>query len=547
MLANLVDWVGDRNPQLLREWKGRWQPRAVVIALALAVLAQGLFLLAWWSQLPDTETVVVGQRYHPYCLTTAASTHKACLLDSNNRLMVDWERWYLDIFRSLNWLLPLSWWVPSVLFLAADMQREESRGTATFLRLSPQPPAAILTGKLWGVPSLCGLMLASAVPLHLWLAHQVAADPGFVFGYYLLLAAGTRLLFPLTLLLAAIAGHQQQRSDVFGGLTLVLAGGVGFGFSLVFWLGNLAIAWEGPDSHYLTQATHFPVYWFGYRLNGGRWVSYTFTLANLLWLARWAWVGLQRRFADPQTPVFRKSQAYLLLGYWYILGLGFVWEEHGSWHPEALQVWHFLILIANLAAIAVLSPHRQTLLDWARHRHQTRRSVWQDLFLAENSPAPPAIALAQLGLLGITAIALLFPNRLMVPERLSVFATTLLLGLWSILLAVVGQRCLLLKTQKRVLWAGGTLASLVILPPLILAIAGIHPDQIPSLWLGTAFPSATLGSHSLTLRPWLGVTTLASLSSILLYQKHRQYLHHLGTSEWQQRQSSIPAADLDRE
>jgi len=547
MLANWVDWVGDRNPQLMREWKGRWQPRSVAIALALAVLAQGLFMLAWWSQLPDTQTVVAGERYHSYCLTSAPSTYQACLLDSNNRLMVDWERWYLDIFRSFNWLLPLGWWVPSVLFLAADMQREEARGTATFLRLSPQPAAAVLTGKLWGVPSLCGLMLASAVPLHLWIAHQVQADLRFVGGYYLLLAAGTALLFPLTLLLAAIAGNQQQRSDIFSGLTLVLAGGVGFGFSLVFLLGNLAIAWEGPDAHYLTQATNFPVYWFGHRLNGTRFIPYTFTLANLLWLARWAWVGLKRRFADPQAPVFRKSQAYLLLGYWYVLGLGFVWDEHGRWGSEALQIWHFLILMANVAAIAVLSPHRQTLLDWARHRHQARRSVWQDLFLAENSPAPPAIALAQLGLVGITAIALLFPNPLTTPERLSVFAATLLLGIWSFLLAVVGQRCLLLKTNKRVLWAGGVLASLVILPPLSLAIAGINPDQIPFLWLCTTFPSATLfGTSSPNLSQWVGGTALASIGSGLMYQKHRQYLNHLGRSEWQQLQSATAAPNLDR-
>ncbi len=547
MLANWVDWVGDRNPQLMREWKGRWQPRTVAIALALAVLAQGLFMLAWWSRLPDTQTIPEGVSYHPYCLTPVPRAYSACLLDSQGRLMVDWEHWYLDVFRSLNWLLPLGWWVPSVLFLAADMQREEARGTATFLRLSPQSPAVLLTGKLWGVPSLCGLMGVGAMPLHLWLAHQVQADPWFVGGYYLLLAAGTALLFPLTLLLAAIAGNQQQRSDIFSGLTLVLAGGVGLGFTLIFMLGNLAIAWEGRDAYYLSEATNFPVYWFGQRLNGTRAISYSVTLANLLWLARWVWIGLKRRFADPQAPVFRKSQAYLLLGYWYVLGLGLVWGEHGQWHPEALQIWHVLVLMANLAAIAVLSPHRQTLLDWARHRHQTRRSVWQDLFLAENSPSPPALALAQLGLVGIVSIALLCPNPLTPPERLGILAATLLLGLWSVLLAVVGQRCLLLKTNKRVLWAGGLLGGLVLLPPLILAIAGIAPDKSPFLWLFTTFPSVTLfGSHPPTLSQWVGVTTLAGLSSGLLYQTYRQYLKRLGTSEWQQLQSPIPAASLDR-
>ncbi len=547
MWASWVDWVGDRNPQLMREWKGRWQPRSVAIALALTVLAQGLWMLAWWSQLPDTQTVPEGVAYHPYCLTPVPGAYSACLLDSQGRLMVDWERWYLAVFRSWNWLLPLGWWVPSVLFLAADMQREEARGTATFLRLSPQSPAALLTGKLWGVPSLCGLMAVGAVPLHLWLAHQVQADPWFVGGYYLLLAAGTALLFPLTLLLAAIAGNQQQRSDIFGGLTLVLAGGLGLGFTLIFLLGNLAIAWEGRDAYYLSEATNFPVYWFGQRLNGTRAISYSFTLANLLWLARWAWIGLKRRFADPQAPVFRKSQAYLLLGYWYVLGLGLVWGEHGQWHPEALQIWHVLVLMANLATIAVLSPHRQTLLDWARHQHPSRRGIWQELFWDENSPSPPAIALAQLELVGIVSIALLCPNPLTLPERLSVFAATLLLGLWSVLLAVVGQRCLLLKTHKRVLWAGSGLASLVILPPLVLTIANIPPGTTPFPWLLTAFPSIVLaGRHHPTLIQWLGAIALPSFGSALMYPKHRQYLQHLGCSEWQQLQSPSAAARLDR-
>ena len=48
-----------------------------------------------------------------------------------------------------------------------------------------------------------------------------------------------------------------------------------------------------------------------------------------------------------------------------------------------------LILFTGLL-IAITSPHRQTLQDWMRYRHQSSDrypSLWKELMFAEKSPA----------------------------------------------------------------------------------------------------------------------------------------------------------------
>ncbi|MEO0868011.1 MAG: hypothetical protein AAFY17_06110, partial [Cyanobacteria bacterium J06642_11] len=53
MFATLIDRLGDRNPQLLRELKGRLNWRNILITVGLSLLAQLLVLLTFMSQLPE--------------------------------------------------------------------------------------------------------------------------------------------------------------------------------------------------------------------------------------------------------------------------------------------------------------------------------------------------------------------------------------------------------------------------------------------------------------------------------------------------------------
>jgi hypothetical protein len=54
MALNLVNQVGEWNPQLFREIKGRLKPRNILIAVTLSLVGQMLVLMSFASQLPVT-------------------------------------------------------------------------------------------------------------------------------------------------------------------------------------------------------------------------------------------------------------------------------------------------------------------------------------------------------------------------------------------------------------------------------------------------------------------------------------------------------------
>jgi hypothetical protein len=60
MALNLVNQVGERNPQLFREIKGRLKPRNILIAVTLSLLGQLLVLMSFSAQLPIVERVLRG-------------------------------------------------------------------------------------------------------------------------------------------------------------------------------------------------------------------------------------------------------------------------------------------------------------------------------------------------------------------------------------------------------------------------------------------------------------------------------------------------------
>lgn len=52
MTLSSINRIGDWNPQLLREIKGRLKTRNVAIASAISLLGQLLFVMSYYSQLP---------------------------------------------------------------------------------------------------------------------------------------------------------------------------------------------------------------------------------------------------------------------------------------------------------------------------------------------------------------------------------------------------------------------------------------------------------------------------------------------------------------
>ncbi len=172
VLPTWIDRLGDWNPQLLRELKGRLQWRSVLLTVALVAIVQVLFMMNFVQRLPSEPDV-----YSYYCVNGNSNLNGILC-------KTDWTRWWRDIFNTLNWSIAFLVYLSGVYFLTTDINQEEQRGTMNFLRLSPRSSQTILLGKLLGVPSLSYLILILFMPLHLVVGIMMKIPLTFFLSYY---------------------------------------------------------------------------------------------------------------------------------------------------------------------------------------------------------------------------------------------------------------------------------------------------------------------------------------------------------------------------
>ena len=70
MKLNWIDWLGDTNPQLLRELKGRLKPRNLFITVTISLLGQFLLFMFFQNDLPN-PVEGVREVYNYYCRGSA--------------------------------------------------------------------------------------------------------------------------------------------------------------------------------------------------------------------------------------------------------------------------------------------------------------------------------------------------------------------------------------------------------------------------------------------------------------------------------------------
>jgi ABC-type transport system involved in multi-copper enzyme maturation permease subunit len=165
-----IDQLGEWNPQLFREIKGRLKPRNILIAVTISLVGQLLLLMSFVNHLPDVP--VLSEEYTPifnrYC-TGDSPYPKAdgslCSLVGSNSFEINWQLWCQDVFVWLSIIGIIALLVGGTYMLVNDLSKEEQRGTLNFLRLSPQSGTSILTGKLLGVPILLYLVVFLALPI----------------------------------------------------------------------------------------------------------------------------------------------------------------------------------------------------------------------------------------------------------------------------------------------------------------------------------------------------------------------------------------------
>jgi len=457
MTRNWLDRLGDWNPQLFRELKGRLRPRNVMIATALSLVGQAVLFFM-------------------------VMTNKSSYIDEVRGSVVDWPEFWAQLFISLNWMLPFLLIVPVVYMLIEDLGRENRRGTLNFVRLSPQSSRDILLGKLLGVPILVYLGVALIVPLYLWTAFNTKADPVFLLSYYGVLGAACACFFSVALLVAFLAGRSQLSLGVASlesGLALSSMAITGFMVVPAYLTWNIYTLWQpftpyfqGYDSPYSGD----PLHWFSLTLDPFL-MGHGFALVNYALVTYGIWKSLDRCFYSASRTIVSKRQSYSIVAYLEILMLGFAVQAptspYSSYHFEALIVVSVVNMMIFAILMAALSPQRQELLDWARYRREStkaenRQTLLKDLIWGERSPSVVAIALnLAIALACLVGWILFWPEG---TEKLKPIAGLLLSSSLILIYATIAQMILFMKSSKRAAWTLLTLVALTIGFPIALAI-----------------------------------------------------------------------------
>lgn len=595
MILNFVDKAGEWNPQLFRELKGRLKTFNVAIALVSSLLLQLVIFLYQLTLLPGDKYPLTSQysrlrelyeqqQRHLYqqqnVLNQKLSNFQQIKLSdptiipnikeqlkqvnadlaklqrdlANNFTsadQIDWQSWWRDhweyTFLSLSVIFIFTLIVAGTFLLISDLAKEEHRGTLNFIRLSPQSEASILTGKLLGVPSLVYLFILTAIPLHLWAGHSAKIATSHIFSYYAVLAASCIFFYSAALLFGLISRFFSSFQPWLGGAavlifvftTMIMASSSsGYLNNPTAWL-RLLSPWE--ITNYLFPNL-FPNNYkdlalkdlqFLYLPIGENLVSLVgFHLVNYGICTYGIWQGMKRCFRNPNATILNKKQSYLFVACLQVMLLGLTMQNSNNRLEDSTICLILFTFVIALSLIAILSPHRQTIQDWARYRHQNaahsqsgeRNSLWQELIWGEKSPALLAIAInLVIATTPIIVWIVLAPNKqdlAHLDQMRAILAVVLFVSLMMIY-ATIAQMMLLMKTRKRSFLAIGTVGTAMFLPPIILQFLRISPAHIPAAWLFSSFPWAAIEySQTITIfKAFLAELTVLTLLNFRLIRQ----------------------------
>ncbi|MEL6456835.1 MAG: hypothetical protein AAFQ91_01115 [Cyanobacteria bacterium J06621_15] len=500
-MLNSIDKIGDWNPQLSRELKGRLKPFPVIIAIVTSLATQLIIFLYQLREFPGEYDSL----YNKYCkLKKIRNSYPNLNYCPTNQ--IDMQLWWRDhweyMFLALSVIFIFTLLVAGTYLIVNDLSQEERKGTLNFIRLSPQSETSIFTGKLLGVPVLIYLVVLSAIPFHIMTGKFANIAFSHISLFYLMLLASCICFYSIAVLFGIFGG------SVLSGFKPWLASGLVFIF--------LMMTASMSESHYYHNNTAFlqifspigitdylfpnlfrkgipslkKLEFFGFSLGENIFSLVTIHLLNYSVWTYWAWQGLKRCFRNPKATIFSKQQSYLIVATFEIIITGFISSENlVNKQPlfnliESLYAWNLLLFVG---LFAIILPPRQAVQDWARFRYQktissrgsSKNSLFSDLTTGEKSPAILAIAI---NLLIATSAFLIIILNLKASFYNSNYETLAYLGLLlfitsTIIYATIAQIMLMLKNSKRHLWAIGTTAAAIILPVFILSVLRVHPSR----------------------------------------------------------------------
>jgi hypothetical protein len=477
MAANWLNGLGDRNPQLLRELRGRFQLRSVLATIGIIVVGQILLLIFFTGLLPNEDG-----RFSSYCI---GALRPGCL--------PDWQRWWGELFKTLTYIITYALYIPGAYALVGDIGQEAQRGTLNFLRLSPRSSQNILLGKLLGVPILGYFSLLLLFPLHLIVGLFGSVPISFFVSFYFALFAWGALLFTASM----FAGFNGRAPNKVGGVSsliiVVLIAIAGIPANL--YLNSITI-WREFGISGLSASRINLIKWFGLPINQDVIWSHLFLFTNLAFLTYWLWRALQRAFGKPTATTISKRQGYTIATYFTVLLLGFILPNQGGLSGLGqLGAIASLLIYAAIPLIFMLATPRQMLLDWSQRRREVsaaqraeniapgkRRSTEiTDRVFGEKSPGVTAILICGLVAYVVMSLALPFTGKYFGRGLLGLALSMSLVANYTLLV----QLMLLLETSKRYVWAFGSLACAIVIPGICAIIPGLNRLAgyfTPGLW-----------------------------------------------------------------
>jgi hypothetical protein len=479
MTTNWLNQLGDRNPQLLRELRARFQIRSVAVTIGISLIIQILIFIFFSSQLPTMAD-------DSYCLEGVRSCRQT-----------DWVSWWGDICKTLTYLIPYLLCIPGVFALVTDISQETQRGTLNFLRLSPRSSRNILLGKLLGVPVLGYFSLLLTLPLHLFSALVGGIPLAFLLSFYVALIAWTAVLFlAATFVGFSTRNNQASFAGNTQGLAMVVLSTIVILPAIQFWNSVSIWRWFRIKSVSLDNA-QWLVKWFTMPINVGVILPHLFLLVNLAIIGYWLWRVLQRAFQKPTATLLSKRQSYAIVLYSAIFMLGFfITGNQGRQNGFAqIALLASSSIYATLTLIFALSTPRQMLFDWLRNRQEValaRRSEphrpsdpvadLKEWIFGEKSPGITAIWINLLIIYGVISLLLAGTMKGLNHSLVGLFLTVTLVANYSLLV----QLMLLMETTKRNVWAVGSLVFAIVVPSICAVLPGLNILMgyfTPGLWV----------------------------------------------------------------
>ncbi len=571
MLVNIIDKLGDWNPQFWREVKGSLKSRNIAIAAGAALILQFLVGQTFLSYLPVVKIFngAVTPTSNFYC----TGSGKMCLLE-NSSFVINWPWWWYHIFICLTILVTVVLLIGGSYAIAKNLAKEERRGTLNFIRYSPQSTTTILVGKVLGVPILVYIFALLTAPLQLWAGFAAQISPIVIGGFWVVLAASCAFFYSIALSFGLSLSTQKANinSDWQAGYASVLVL-LFLGLSAIKPIHNNIADWLNLFSPLiLLFHTSNPVYgadsgifsywnlqnlrWFYIPVGASIWGTITLVLLNYFVWTFWIWQVLSRRFANPQGLIISKQQSYKFMAGFTGISLGFILQlsnngsdlkllDSGGYLGAENAILNYGIMPALLNFVVLLilticlSPPRQVLRDWARYRVSMRKNfpvrkqspikqIAQDLVLVDKSPAPLAIAInTAIATIPVTAVLLFYNFQYF--DRIKVIFSALFFMSIVAIYASLYQFLTSMKLPQNSNFAAMAMISAIFLPPFSLLLLGLNMIKSPGIWLMSTWPWGGINTGKVSMMV-MGLLT-EWLVLILINWQLRNRLQKAGESD----------------